>query len=255
MDGLEEPARLRRLKRRIEEGSIRGAVIDLDGTLYSGKAGVEFQIIPKMAEHTSRMLDVDLKTAKRLLLQYRRKYRSGVLGLRDHHGLDPHALYEAVYSDLDLAAVSPYPGLVSALTGFARSVPLSLLTNSAGSHARRLLRHLEIEEVFTTVIGVEDNDFIRKPHREVYENISRRLQLEPEAIIVVDDSFLNLWTASGMGMHTVLVSNGIADPPMFWEMHLRMQHPVPGFVDFAEFDISNALRQLVPTPIDVAHAD
>ena len=81
--------RIGQLASQIAAGDIRVAVFDLDGTLYSSVAGMERQIIPAIQSLASEMLSLPVSETISLLSLYKEKYGHAVVGLREHHNIDP----------------------------------------------------------------------------------------------------------------------------------------------------------------------
>ncbi|NOK59852.1 MAG: hypothetical protein GFH27_549291n44 [Chloroflexi bacterium AL-W] len=235
---------LETIRHLLHSSKIQHVVFDLDGTLYPTTAGLEFQIKPTMVRHAAKALGIDKETAHRQLALYRAEFRSSVLGLRQYHGIDPAAFLDAVFADLDSSQAVLRPGLKDGLAALRRLCSLSLLTNSSRGHAYRMLQQFGLSEVFEVIFSVEDWDFIRKPNPEVFDNLVQRLNVTGEAITLFDDSYLNLEVAHERGMVTVLVSNGVAEPPFFWEMHRQEYHQAPAFVDIATHDVTSIIDTL-----------
>lgn len=76
----------------------------------------------------------------------------------------------------------------------------ALLSNSAGTEGydRGMLAELFDEVVISGEVG------LRKPDPEIYLLASRRLDLAPDALAMVDDLGENLEPAAALGMHPVL---------------------------------------------------
>lgn len=228
----------------LQQKQIRAIVFDLDGTLYSSRAGLEFQLKPKMVGHAASVLNISEDEARALLGKYRKEYRSSVLGLKEYHDIDPTDFLHAVYSSLDLSKIQLYDGLSELVESLSAITPLYLLTNSNRSHAQSVLKKLEILQFFTCVFSVEDAGFIRKPNKEAYETLLANLKLDARSVLCFDDSYPNLQVAHDLGMYTAMVSNGISEPPKFWEMHRLEEHDAPDFVDVCDHSITNLLHAI-----------
>ena len=225
---------------------VTDVIVDLDGTLYSSKAGLEFQIRPKVREHASRLTGLDDRSVRMLMVEGRKKYGHGILALRHEYNIDPWEFLEAVYEEIDRSKIEPYPGLQEQLSKLQDQAALHLLTNSNRSHTLEVLRILNLRGCFASINSIEMSDFCLKPHPKAYLNILKRYDLRASRTLVVDDSYLNLETARDLGMHTCLVSNGIAAPPLFWEMHKQEEHAAPSWVDRSTHDIVEFIKTLLP---------
>lgn len=218
--------------------SVRAFIFDFDGTLYPSSAGIESQIKSRFRMCAEKRLNLPLREVQKLLHQYRTEYRSSVLGLHEHHGVDPHEFYEELYDGLDINAMLPKPKLKEALERLSRKVPLYVFSNSNRSFVLRGLAHLGLKEYITDTFTVEDNNFIRKPHREVYEATIRRLGVPASAICMFDDIPSSLRTAKEVGFITVLVGNGLRKSG-FVDLHTDEEYEgAPEWCDYAAQDIA-----------------
>ncbi len=233
------------LKKEIKSGHIKEVVFDFDGTLYSSRAGIEFQIRTQMRHCAAETLGVSEEEARGLLIQYNKSHRAGVLGLREHHSVDPTAFYRKVYDRMDISRLKPYEGLAGQLNTLSQSVHLSVFTNSNFSFTHRAIEILGLTRVFTRVITVEDNEFIRKPDPEVYKKLFIRLEVEPCELVMFDDIVSSLKVLNELGGHTVLVGNGLRDAPGYIDLHTGEEfEEVPEFIDWSSHDITSFIRYL-----------
>lgn len=232
------------LRNKIHNGKIKYVLFDLDGTLYSSKSGIEFQIPPLMVEQTSIELFIDKEESKKLLRLYREEFKSAVLGLKKYHNINPFEFYQKVYEKINISQIEKYCGLKEHIENLSKIVKIYLLSNSNESHVARVLNKLEIYQYFEDLFSVEYANFIRKPNQIAYEIAIENMGANSSEIINIDDSYLNLEVANKIGLHTILVSNGIADPPMFWEMHKKIFHEAPDFVNASFQNIIDAIEAL-----------
>ncbi len=100
------------------------------------------------------------------------------------------------------------------------------------------------KRVFTNVYSVETANYLLKPKRKVFDTRLENLKLPASSVLIFDDSYLNLEVAHKIGMSTVQVSNGIAEAPKFWEIHKKVFHDAPEFVDLSTHSIVQLLDEL-----------
>lgn len=226
---------------------LKAVVFDMDGTLYASSAGVEQQIRPAMVATASQVLHIGIEESKKLLRKYRSEYKSSVLGLERYHGVDPFSFYVEVYSKIDIAKMQPYEGLSSALHDLSKICPLFVLTNSNSSFADRVLSRLGILPIFESIYTVEDNNFIRKPNRVVYESLfSDKLKMKPDEVVIFDDIASSQEVASSMNCMTVLVGNGLRPEPEFVDLHTGKEYlRKPDYVDYSTHNISLFLKAIL----------
>lgn len=220
-------------------------ILDFDGTLYPSSAGIEDQIKTRFRACTQKRLGISHTEVKKLLHQYRTKYRSSILGLQENFGVDPFEFYEELYSGLDISSVEQKPGLKEALERLSAQVPLYVFSNSNRSFVLRGLEHLGLRGFITDVFTVEDNNFIRKPHPEVYAATVRRLGVPAERICMFDDIPSSLRTAKEMGFRTVLVGNGLRESG-FVDLHTGEEfESKPEWCDHAAQDIAKFIEDML----------
>ncbi len=217
-------------------------IFDFDGTLYPSSAGIESQIKQRFRMCAQKRLNLPEKDVQKLLHQYRTEYRSSILGLQEHHKVDPFEFYEELYGSLDVSMMFPKPNLRRALEHLARRVPLYVFSNSNRSFVLRGLSHLGLQDHIANVFTVEDNNFIRKPHREVYAATIKRLDVPPEDIWMFDDIPSSLKTAKEVGFCTVLVGNGLSESG-FVDLHTDEEYEIaPEWCDYAAQDIAKFIE-------------
>jgi len=85
-----------------------------------------------------------------------------------------------------------------------RTTPYALATNSDERYARLCLRLGDLDEVFPIVV-TRDQVASGKPEPDVFLEAARRLEIEPEACLVLEDSETGLHAAGAAGMRAVLI--------------------------------------------------
>ena len=99
------------------------------------------------------------------------------------------------------------PGISDLLSVAARDFPLFALTNSNPTH-KAVWEHLYADELrrFQTIFVSSDLG-VRKPQREAFDLVSRRMGLEPGEVLFFDDGPENVDGARRAGMQAVLVGS------------------------------------------------
>ncbi len=222
---------------------IAAIIFDFDGTLYPSSAGIESQIKHRFRTCAQKKLNLPGQEVKKLLHRYRTEYRSSILGLKENHGIDPLEFYEELYGGLDISTMTPKPNLREMLNRLSNQVPLYVFSNSNRSFVLRGLAHLGLKEYFTGLFTIEDNNFIRKPHPEVYLATIKRLGIPAGKILMFDDIPSSLKTAKEVGFSTVLVGNGLRESG-FVDLHTGDEYETaPWWCDYAAQDIATFIEQ------------
>ena len=111
-----------------------------------------------------------------------------------------------------------------------RMTPFALATNSDAHYARLCLRLGDLDDVFPVVV-TRDQVASGKPEPDVFLEAARRLEIEPEACLVLEDSATGLQAARAAGMQAVLIQRR-EDLRDMLSRHALMA--LPSMIDFVE---------------------
>lgn len=186
---------------------IRLIIYDLDGVLIDSREAI--------VETFNRVLDelgVDRYPAEAikemigepLIDMYMRALPQSM------HYLIPHCYerYVAIYRELAPGSVSLLPGVEETLTHFkALGLKQSIATTKRSDVAGYIMRRLGVAHLLDLVLGV--NDVERpKPSPEIIELTLRKLMVEREEALFIEDTTIGLEAGKGAGVHTVAVTTG-----------------------------------------------
>ncbi|HET7580771.1 MAG TPA: HAD family hydrolase [Bacillales bacterium] len=114
-----------------------------------------------------------------------------VIGL--HLEGDPEALYEAYRNTMDYMASDAFQfkiaaGLKDALKYCSASKPLVLVTNSEKTNVQRLLKELDLQNLFTDVVASAE-----KPARTktIFQTLMARYRASAKKTVAIGDNFIN----------------------------------------------------------------
>ncbi len=165
---------------------IRHLLLDLDNTLYPASGGMDEGISRRMIGFVASWLGVSYEEAVRLRIEGLPGYGTTLEWLRAAHGLKDDAVYfEAVHPESEIEELAPDPGLRKCLLGLG--LPLTLLTNSPMSHAARLLRFFDVEDVFLGVFDLTYHKGRGKPHASSFLDTLKAVGHDVEDTLFVDD--------------------------------------------------------------------
>ena len=100
-------------------------------------------------------------------------------------------------------AVHPTPGLIHLLDLLDRhAMPLAVATSSHRSYAERLLTRHRLIERFALILAREDVQK-HKPDPEIYRTVAHRFGIDPENLLVLEDTPTGLAAAKGAGAFAV----------------------------------------------------
>ncbi|MCL2319045.1 MAG: HAD-IA family hydrolase [Treponema sp.] len=165
---------------------IRHILFDLDCTLYSVNYGLEEKVAFRLWQYVAHYLGISIEEAAAA-----RNKAIGQFGTTLEW-----LMVEKGFTDIDdyMAKIHPedeadsLPGDPK-LRRFLESLPCpsSILTNSPGFHAERIISKLGLEGVFCRVFDIEGSGYRGKPHASAYRRALDTLGHKPEEVLFVDD--------------------------------------------------------------------
>lgn len=177
-------------------------VFDLDHTLYPATCQLFAQLEVNMERYLMRELKLSPKNAAKRRAQYWREHGTTLAGLMHHHGTDPVA-YLAEVQEIDFSVLTPNPALRAAIAALpGRKI---IFTNGSRSYARQATAALGLSDVFETHFGIDDADYISKPHASAFDVVFGKANLTPHRAAMFEDDPRNLEIPHALGLKTVLV--------------------------------------------------
>lgn len=184
--------------------TIRAVAFDLDGLMFDTEA-LFFRVANDMLEARGKAF-----TPVMMAAMIGRQAAIAYPSLKVLAGLEESAdelLAEArqrFYAEID-TAIHPTPGLFGLLDHLGRTaLPLAVATSSRRAYAERLLKGHGLWERFTFLLGAED---VRngKPDPEIYRTAAERFGVEPEALLVLEDSPAGVAAARAAGAYVIAI--------------------------------------------------
>ena len=189
-------------------GHVTTWLFDLDDTLYPAESGLMAEIERRMTAFVMRVTGLPREAAFRLQKDYLVEHGVTLLGLMKHHGVDPVEFADA-YVDIELDILSHDPELVGAIAALpGRRL---VFTNADARHAERVLRRLQLAELFDEVFHIASFDYTPKPDPRAFARICAEHGVVPAETCFFEDSERNLKPAAELGMTTVLVGRRALD--------------------------------------------
>ena len=176
---------------------------DLDDTLYPSSAGLWKAIKERMNQYMIERMDIPKDDVPALREQYFKMYGTTLRGLQARHNVDVED-YLAYVHELPLEQyLTPDP--------LQREIIASLptrnliFTNADANHARRVLKALNLDDLFETIIDVNAVAPYCKPMPESFA-IAQELADEPDPrkCVMIDDIPRTTRAALDSGMASIL---------------------------------------------------
>ena len=178
---------------------------DLDNTLYPRECGLFRLIEERIKGYLCTRLGLDPGEAAVLRRSYLQRYGFTLVGLMNHHRIDPEDYLTFVH-EVNIEGVLEED---TVLANLMSRIPLSkvIVTNGTQRHARRVIRSLGIESFFSHIFDIAFMEYIPKPNPSSFHKVMEYLGVTGEECLVLDDHPPTLETARELGMTTVYVGN------------------------------------------------
>lgn len=177
-------------------------LFDLDNTLYPLESEFMGLIEARMTDFVARMTGLPRDEARALQKRYFIEHGTTLSGLMINHGMEPKAFLDEVH-DVSMDRLVPDAALRQAI---ARLPGRRLIfTNGSLGHAERVLRHLNLHDLFDDLFAIETADYLPKPALATFDKITKLHAVRPPQAAFFEDSEKNLVPAARLGMSTILV--------------------------------------------------
>lgn len=181
---------------------MRDWVFDLDHTLYPASSQLFVQLEANMERYLMRELNLSHEAAALRRASYWRQHGTTLAGLMHHHGTDPHHYLDEV-QDIDFSVLEPNPTLQQAIMALpGRKI---VYTNGSRSYAHHAIKALGLHSTFDMVFGVDDADFVSKPHASAFDLVFAKADLAHHQAAMFEDDPRNLEIPFALGLKTVLI--------------------------------------------------
>ena len=182
----------------------KNLLLDLDGTVYQDLESVFGQVSKLMTKYISEKLNIDLKKAKELQTNYFYKYNTSLNGLMIHHDIPPKEFLKYVH-DIDLSFMKKDKILRQELENL--KMRKLIFTNGSTDHAKNVLKHLGIDDLFQGIFDITDAEYQPKPEPKAFDLMTKKFDLDPSETIYVEDIAKNLSIGKERGCTTVWLIN------------------------------------------------
>tara|TARA_B100000161_G_scaffold131998_1_gene93589 strand:- start:117 stop:809 length:693 start_codon:yes stop_codon:yes gene_type:complete len=186
-------------------------LLDLDGVCYGKHNNYSLekvfgQVSKRMTMFISKRLKIDISTAKQLQTDYFYKYNTSLNGLMIHHKIPPEEFLEYVH-DIDLSFMKEDKIMRNELENL--DLKKFIFTNGSAEHAKNILTHLGIYDLFgrDKVFDIKDAGYIPKPEAKTFDLMVKKFNINPKETIYIEDIAKNLSIGYKRGCTTVWLIN------------------------------------------------
>ena len=186
-------------------------LLDLDGVCYGKHNNYSLekvfgQVSKRMTQFISERLHLNMDEAKKLQTDYFYKYNTSLNGLMIHHDIPPQEFLKYVHS-IDLSFMKEDKIMRSELKKL--DMEKFIFTNGSAEHAKNILSHLGIYDLFgrEKVFDIEDGGYVPKPEAKTFDLMVKKFGIKPEETIYIEDIAKNLSIGHKRGCTTVWLIN------------------------------------------------
>ena len=172
--------------------------------MYQDLEAVFGQVSKLMTKYISEKLKIDLKKAKELQTNYFYKYNTSLNGLMIHHDIPPKEFLKYVH-DIDLSFMKKDEVLRMELENL--KMRKLIFTNGSVDHAKNVLSHLGIYDLFEDIFDITDAQYHPKPEPKAFDMMTKKFDINPNETIYVEDIAKNLSIGKERGCTTVWLIN------------------------------------------------
>ncbi|MGI5173117.1 HAD-IA family hydrolase [Treponema sp. OMZ 840] len=215
---------------------IKNLLFDLDDTLYCSSSSIGPNTRKRMIRFIARFLN---KSEEEVMEERSRRVRFYSTTLewivREHGFSDIDSYFRFIHPDEEVNEIEFDPGLRPLLESLNKTYHLSLLTNSPAIHFEKILKHLNVYDLFDGIYGIEENKFQGKPAPQAYLNAVTDKGFTVENTLFIDDLPKYIKGYSALGGKAVLIdeTGRFAHMPLVEEApfaRLKSVHELPALL-------------------------
>ena len=183
---------------------IKTWIFDLDNTLYPPEENIFSQIDQKMTSFIADNLKISNEEAFNIQKQNFINHGTTLAGFMNsgNEKIDPDKFLEYVH-DINLNSLQEDNDLRKILLLLPGKK--YIFTNGTKKHAENVLRKLNLENIFQSIFGIKEANYLPKPNLETYNLFLKTYNIDPKTSIMFEDMGRNLIPAKELGMKTVLL--------------------------------------------------
>ena len=186
-------------------------LLDLDGVCYGSHNGYPLEkvfgmVSKRMTKFIQEKLSLDEKKAKELQTNYFYKYNTSLNGLMLHHNVVGEEFLKYVH-DIDISFMKEDKIMRNELEQL--DMEKFIFTNGSAEHAKNILTHLGIYDLFgrDKVFDIQDAGYVPKPESKTFDLMVKKFGINPKETIYIEDIAKNLSIGHERGCTTVWLIN------------------------------------------------
>ena len=186
-------------------------LLDLDGVCYGSHNGYPLEkvfgmVSKRMTKFIQEKLNLDEKKAKELQTDYFYKYNTSLNGLMLHHNVVGEEFLKYVH-DIDISFMIEDKIMRNEIEQL--DMEKFIFTNGSAEHAKNILTHLGIYDLFgrDKVFDIQDAGYVPKPEAKTFDLMLNKFKINPKETIYIEDIAKNLGIGHERGCYTVWLIN------------------------------------------------
>ena len=189
---------------------IKTWIFDLDNTLYPPEENIFSQIDQKMTSFIADNLKISNEEAFNIQKQNFIDHGTTLAGFMNsgNDKIDPDKFLEFVH-DINLNSLQEDNDLRKILLLLPGKK--YIFTNGTKKHAENVLKKLNLENIFQSIFGIKEANYLPKPNLETYNLFLKTYKIDPKTSIMFEDMGRNLIPAKELGMKTVLLERKLTN--------------------------------------------
>ena len=193
---------------------IKTWIFDLDNTLYPPEENIFSQIDQKMTSFIADNLKISNEEAFNIQKQNFIDHGTTLAGFMNsgNDKIDPDKFLEYVH-DINLNSLQEDNDLRKILLLLPGKK--YIFTNGTKKHAENVLKKLNLENIFQSIFGIKEANYVPKPNLETYNLFLKTYKIDPKTSIMFEDMGRNLIPAKELGMKTVLLERKLPNKNNF----------------------------------------
>ena len=160
----------------------------------------------RMTKFIQEKLNLDEKKAKELQTDYFYKYNTSLNGLMLHHNVVGEEFLKYVH-DIDISFMKEDKIMRNEIKQL--DMEKFIFTNGSAEHAKNILTHLGIYDLFgrDKVFDIQDAGYVPKPEAKTFDLMVEKFGINPKETIYIEDIAKNLSIGHERGCTTVWLIN------------------------------------------------
>lgn len=184
---------------------IEHLIFDLDNTLYTANSEMDFGITQRMMECVMYFFNCSFEEAAEIRKKKVRNFSTTLEWLRSEGLSDVEGFFRHVHPENEADELKEDPALRPFLQSI--EIPKIICTNAPREHAERVLKKLNVIDLFSEICDIRDFNLQGKPYPSAFKIALKKAGGTIENSIFIDDMLKYTDGWESLGGTAVLVGN------------------------------------------------